>query len=163
MTEENQAVALVHGARPVPDEALEAAALKLLEKLRRLTRREVFFTVGPPAQGPRQLAASVQEAEERSEYKFFADAGMVVFSKEGYLAAADLNTVVDGLTRSLMEDIHYAAFEKMCIRDRGHGAKIRLRQQPAAAAHGERGAWEAPGGHRMLQQGTCLLYTSRCV
>ena len=112
VTEENQAVALVHGARPVPDEALEAAALKLLEKLRRLTRREVFFTVGPPAQGPRQLAASVQEAEERSEYKFFADAGMVVFSKEGYLAAADLNTVVDGLTRSLMEDIHYAAFEK---------------------------------------------------
>ncbi len=63
VTEENQAVALVHGARPVPDEALEAAALKLLEKLRRLTRREVFFTVGPPAQGPRQLAASVQEAE----------------------------------------------------------------------------------------------------
>ena len=36
VTEENQAVALVHGARPVPDEALEAAALKLLEKLRRV-------------------------------------------------------------------------------------------------------------------------------
>lgn len=116
VAEENQAVALVYGQRPVPDEALEAAAEKLLKKLRRLTRREVFFTVGPPAQSPQQLAASVREAEGSSEYKFFADEGMVVFSKEGYLSAANLHSVVDGLTRSLMEDIHYAAFEKAAAR-----------------------------------------------
>lgn len=116
VSEENQAVILVHGTRPIPDDELEAAALKLLERMRRNARRELFFTIGPAAQGPRALADSVREAEGHSEYKFFADEGLVVFSWKGDFAASNQSAVLDGLTRSLMEDIYYAAFEKAAQR-----------------------------------------------
>ena len=112
ITEENQAVVLIHGVRSPDDAELEKAAEQLVAKMRRLTRRELFITVGAPVRDPERLTPEMEAVQECGGYKFFVDAGTVVFSKDGGLSGANAVNVAEGLTRSLMEDIHYGDFEK---------------------------------------------------
>jgi two-component system response regulator YesN len=112
ITGEDQTVILIHDVRAVEDAALEKAAAQLVERMRRLSRRELFITVGAAVSDPERLAPEVETLQECGGYKFFVDAGTVIFDKDGFLSGPNAAHVAEGLTRSLFEDIHYGDFGK---------------------------------------------------